>query len=167
MEPVTYTPIGVIHTPFTDLVGMPLHPVAAAGVRGTVELDPLYAPGLQDLAEFDYVILLYHQHLTRGSSLVVTPFLDDQPHGVFATRSPRHPNPIGLSVVRLIAVEGPTLTIEEIDMIDGTPLLDIKPYVPTFDARATDRIGWYAANAQKVYTTRADARFRDPPAHET
>jgi tRNA-Thr(GGU) m(6)t(6)A37 methyltransferase TsaA len=162
MEAISYTPIGVIHTPFTELVGMPLHTIAAPGVRGTVELDPALAPGLQDIGGFAYLILIYHQHLSRGSTLIVTPFLDTQPHGVFATRSPTHPNPIGISVVRLIGVEGSTLLIEEVDMLDGTPLLDIKPYVPAFDARATEQIGWYAANVQNVHTKRADDRFQTP-----
>lgn len=162
MEPICYTPIGVIHTPFTALAGMPLHTVAAAGVRGTIELDPAYAAGLQDLDGFAYLILLYHQHMARAAQMIVTPFMDDQPHGIFATRSPGHPNPIGISVVRLIAVEGATLTIEEVDILDGTPLLDIKPYVPTFDARDTAQIGWYAGKVDNVYTRRADDRFQTP-----
>jgi tRNA (adenine37-N6)-methyltransferase len=162
MKPICFTPIGVIRTPFTELAGMPLHTIAAVGVQGTVELNPALAPGLQDIAGFDYVILIYHQHRSRGSTLTVTPFLDNQPRGIFATRAPTHPNPVGISVVRLLGVEGSTLRIEEVDILDGTPLLDIKPYVPAFDARATERIGWYAANLQNVHTTRADDRFQAP-----
>lgn len=159
MEPICYTPIGLIHSPFTEMAGTPLHSVAAQGVQGSVELDPAYAPGLQDIAGFEYLILIYHLHLGQGGSLVVTPFMDDQPHGVFATRAPRRPNALGISVVRLIGVDGPTLIIEEVDVLDGTPLLDIKPYVPAFDARETDRVGWYGANLHKLYTHRADDRF--------
>ena len=160
MDPICYTPIGLIHSPFTEMAGTPLHSVGAQGVQGSIELDPAYAAGLQDIAGFEYLILIYHLHRAPGYSLVVTPFMDDQPHGVFATRAPLRPTPIGISVVRLLGVEGSTLAIEEVDVLDGTPLLDIKPYVPTFDARETDRIGWYAKNLPKVYTQRADDRFR-------
>jgi tRNA-Thr(GGU) m(6)t(6)A37 methyltransferase TsaA len=94
-----------------------------------------------------------------GYTLEVTPYLDDQAHGVFATRSPRRPNPLGLSVVRLIAIEDGRLLIEDVDLLDGTPVLDLKPYVPTFDARDTARIGWFAGRVERVHTMRADDRF--------
>jgi tRNA-Thr(GGU) m(6)t(6)A37 methyltransferase TsaA len=94
-----------------------------------------------------------------GFALEVTPYLDDQTHGIFATRSPRRPNPLGLSVVRLVGVEGRTLLIEDVDVLDGTPLLDLKPYVPAFDARATDRIGWFTDRLDRIHTTRSDRRF--------
>ena len=140
MNAISYTPIGVIRSPFKEPAGMPIQSVAAKGVAGIIELDPTYQDGLQDLEGFSYLLLLYHFHLVRRSpSLVVTPFLDDQPHGVFATRSPQRPNPIGLSVVRLVRVEGTQVHIEDVDVVDGTPLLDIKPYVPAFDVRAATR----------------------------
>jgi tRNA (adenine37-N6)-methyltransferase len=160
MQTISYTPIGVIHSPFTALAGMPIQTVAAAGVAATVELDPSYAAGLKDIEAFSHLLLLTHLHLMQGFTLEVTPFIDTQTHGVFATRSPRRPNPIGLSIVRLVRVEGATLHIEEVDLVDGTPVLDIKPYVPHLDDRNAERIGWYADNLHKVQSTRADERFQ-------
>jgi tRNA-Thr(GGU) m(6)t(6)A37 methyltransferase TsaA len=138
---------------------MPLQTVAAQGVRGSVELEPAYAEGLKDLVDFSHLILLTHLHQMSGYSLEVTPYLDDQPHGIFATRSPRRPNPIGLSVVRLIAIHDATLVIEDVDLLDGTPVLDLKPYMPAFDARDTERIGWFMGRIERVHTTRSDQRF--------
>jgi len=160
METITYTPIGVIHSPFTTLAGMPIQTVAATGVAATVELDPSYAAGLTDIDGFSYLLLITHLHLMQGFALEVTPFMDTQPHGLFATRSPRRPNPIGLSIVRLVRVEGATLHIEEVDLVDGTPVLDIKPYVPRLDDRTAERTGWFAENVHKVYEVRADDRIR-------
>jgi tRNA-Thr(GGU) m(6)t(6)A37 methyltransferase TsaA len=139
---------------------MPIQAVAAQGTAGWIELDPAYRAGLQDIEGFEYLILLYHLHLIEGASLTVTPFLDSQPHGIFATRSPKRPNPIGVSIVRLVRVEALNLHIEDVDVVDGTPLLDIKPYVPDFDVRATGRIGWFAKNIGQVKHVRADDRFR-------
>jgi tRNA (adenine37-N6)-methyltransferase len=160
METITYTPIGVIHSPFTTLAGMPIQTVAATGVAATVELDPSYAAGLTDIDGFSYLLLITHLHLMQGFALELTPFMDTQPHGVFATRSPRRPNPIGLSIVRLVRVEGATLHIEEVDLVDGTPVLDIKPYVPQLDDRNAERTGWFAENVHKVHQVRADDRIR-------
>jgi tRNA-Thr(GGU) m(6)t(6)A37 methyltransferase TsaA len=139
---------------------MPIQSMAAKGVAGVIELAPTYRDGLQDLEGFSHLFLLYHFHLVgRSSSLVVTPFLDDQPHGVFATRSPQRPNPIGLSVVRLVRLAGTQVYIEDVDVVDGTPLLDIKPYVPAFDVRAVTGIGWFAKRLDQVKHVRADQRF--------
>ena len=159
MQPITYTPIGVVRSPFTTQAGTPLHTIAAPDVTGSVELDPAYAAGLLDLEGFSHLWLLVHLHKVHGHTLTVTPYLDTQPHGVFATRAPRRPNPIGLSLVRLVAVEPARLQIAELNLLDGTPVLDIKPYVPLFDQRETDRIGWYAGTIEQVRTTRADDRF--------
>jgi tRNA-Thr(GGU) m(6)t(6)A37 methyltransferase TsaA len=159
LEPVTYQPIGVIHTPFTDVDGMPIQPVAAAGVRGTIDLDPGFAAGLLDLDGFSHLILLYHLHEVRAPRLTVTPFLDDRPHGIFATRSPARPNPVGLSTVRLVRVLGSAIEIEDVDMLDGTPLLDIKPYIPAFDDRAGARVGWFTGRLDRLVDARADGRF--------
>ncbi len=142
IEGIVYRSIGVIHTPFKELENMPIQPSGAAGVRGTVELFPEFADGLKDLDGFSHLILLYHFHESRGYKLIVTPFLDSEPRGVFATRAPKRPNPIGLSIVRLVQVRGYTLDIENVDILDGTPLLDIKPYVPEFDHQENCRIGW-------------------------
>jgi tRNA (adenine37-N6)-methyltransferase len=159
-EPVVFRPIGVIRTPFTDEAGMPIQAVAATGVAGRIELDSKLADGLADLDGFSHLILVYHLHRIVRPRLTVTPFLDDRPHGVFATRSPARPNPIGLSTVRLVGITGTTLGIEDVDMVDGTPLLDLKPYVPAFDDRPDARIGWFADRLGPLAETRADERFR-------
>jgi tRNA-Thr(GGU) m(6)t(6)A37 methyltransferase TsaA len=156
---ITFTPIGVVHSPFTELVGMPIQPAGATGIPGWIDIDPAYGAGLQDVNGFSHLILIYHLHRIAKGSLVVTPFLDDQPRGVFATRSPMRPNAIGLSIVRLLQVDGLRLDVEDIDVVDGTPLLDIKPYVPTFDVRAADRIGWFEGRVKRVAEARADDRF--------
>jgi tRNA-Thr(GGU) m(6)t(6)A37 methyltransferase TsaA len=156
---ITYKPIGIIHTPFTKLDGMPIQPTGAAGVKGTVEVFPEYAEGLGDLDGFSHIMLLYHFHKVRAAKLTVVPFLDTEPHGVFATRAPRRPNPIGLSVVRLVGVECNVLSIENVDMLDGTPLRDIKPFVPDLDQGAVDRIGWLEGAAKKARARGSDGRF--------
>jgi tRNA-Thr(GGU) m(6)t(6)A37 methyltransferase TsaA len=139
---ITYRPIGVIHTPFTETVGMPIQPLGAYKVKGTVEIQPEFAEGLKDLDGFSHIILLYHFHRVKGMSLSITPFLDSQARGLFATRVPRRPNPIGLSIVKLLSVEENVLHVENVDILDGTPLLDIKPYVPMFDQYSDTRVGW-------------------------
>ena len=156
---INYRPIGVVHSPFTAPRGTPIQPTAARGVEGVVEVFPQYARGLKDIEGFSHVILLYHCHLAKGVSLEVKPFMDDQLHGVFATRAPVRPNPIGLSVVRLVGVEGNRLHIRDLDIVDGTPLLDIKPYVPKFDIREVTRIGWLEDNVRKLPKARDDGRF--------
>src|SRR5690348_7437413 len=159
MDAITYTSIGVIHSPFTETAGMPLQAVAAAGVAGTIELEPAYAAGLRDLEGVSHLFLLYHLHRIEGFALEVTPFRVEQTQGIFATRSPKRPNATGLSVVRLVSVAGCTLAIEDVDVLDGTPVLDIKPYVPAFDVRETERIGWLATTVARVHEVRADRRF--------
>jgi tRNA-Thr(GGU) m(6)t(6)A37 methyltransferase TsaA len=161
MDEIIYKPIGMIHSPFTEVEGMPIQPSGAAGVKGTVELRADLAPGLKDLEGFSHIMLIYHFHLSIGYSLDVKPFLDDTLRGVFATKAPRRPNPIGLSVVRLTGISGSTLTIEDVDVVDGTPLLDIKPFVPDFDNREAQRTGWLTKQASRVNEVRADRRFAD------
>jgi tRNA-Thr(GGU) m(6)t(6)A37 methyltransferase TsaA len=136
-------PIGVIHSPFTDKSQTPIQ-ATRSQATGRVEVFPEFAGGMQDLEEFSHIILLYAFHCSSGYSLQVKPFLDDQLRGLFATRHPCRPNPIGLSVVRLLARRENILDIEGADMLDGTPLLDIKPYVPDFDVRTDVKTGWYA-----------------------
>ncbi len=135
-------PIGIIHTPFSDKTQTPIQG-SRSQASGTVEVYPEFAEGLQDLKGFSHIYLLYVFHELSGYSLLVKPFLDDRLHGLFATRYPARPNPIGLSVVRLTARRGNTLEIEGVDMLDGTPLVDIKPYVADFDIRTPTRSGWY------------------------
>ncbi len=153
-------PIGVIHTPFRKLEGMPIQPAGASGVLGTVEVFEPYEAGLKDLDGFSHLFLLYHFHRSSGFSLQVIPFMDTRLRGLFSTRAPRRPNALGLSVVRLLAVEGRTLRIENVDILDGTPLLDIKPYVPEFDEQAGVRTGWLEKAGKKVSEKTSDGRFK-------
>jgi tRNA-Thr(GGU) m(6)t(6)A37 methyltransferase TsaA len=158
VDEIRYTPVGVIRSPFKETAGMPIQAVGAKGVEGSVELAPAYHDGLRDVEGFSHLILVYHFHLARSPSLTIGPLLDHESRGVFATRSPKRPNPIGLSAVRLVGVEGGTLRIENVDVAGGTPMLDIKPYVPSFDVREDVSIGWSAGNVQRVYETRSDDR---------
>jgi tRNA-Thr(GGU) m(6)t(6)A37 methyltransferase TsaA len=157
---ISYRPIGVIHSPFTDIKGMPIQPTGASGIRGTIEIFPEFAEGLKDLEGFSHVILIYHFHQVREAKLVVTPFMDPQPRGVFATRAPKRPNPIGLSIVKLLSIEQNVLHVENVDILDGTPLLDIKPYVPEFDQHPANHVGWLEQATGKVQTKKSDSRFR-------
>jgi len=159
MTTIIYKPIGVIHSPFEDVEKMPIQPSGGKGIKGEVELDKEFVPGLKDLEGFSHIILIYHFHLSKGYSLEVIPFLDDNPKGVFATRAPRRPNPIGLSVVRLTGLKENTLFIEDVDIVDGTPLLDIKPFVPEFDNRDSEKIGWLRSKVKDVKMVKADKRF--------
>lgn len=139
---------------------MPIQPSGAIGVPGTVEVFHEFSRGLKDLDGFSHIILIYHFHRSAGYSLLVTPFLDRVERGVFATRAPKRPNPIGISVVRLIRVDGSTLHIENIDVLDGTPLLDIKPYVSEFDCHAAGRVGWLEKEKGRAQDLKADDRFK-------
>ncbi|RLF04319.1 MAG: tRNA (N6-threonylcarbamoyladenosine(37)-N6)-methyltransferase TrmO [Thermoprotei archaeon] len=156
---VIYRPIGVIRTPFKSPIGVPIQPPAARGVRGIVEVFPEYVEGLKDLEGFSHIILIYHFHLVKKYSLRVVPYMDDKPRGIFATRAPARPNPIGISVVKLVGIEGSRLYVEEVDVVDGTPLLDIKPYVPAFDCRPHARIGWLKKRVEKLHSAKDDGRF--------
>ncbi len=142
----TFHPIGVIHTPFIEKEATPIQPSRSQAI-GRVDVYPEFSAGLQDIEGFSHLILLYVLHQASGYSLSVKPFLDDQMHGLFATRYPNRPNPIGLSVVRLRQRRENELEVEGIDVLDGTPLLDIKPYVPEFDVRTDTRTGWYATRS--------------------
>jgi tRNA-Thr(GGU) m(6)t(6)A37 methyltransferase TsaA len=144
----TIRPIGIIHTPFTDKEKTPIQPSRSEAV-GRVEVYPEFADGLQDIHGLSHIILLYVFHRSSGYALTVKPFLDDQQRGLFATRYPARPNPIGLSIVRLLERRENTLVVEGIDVLDGTPLIDIKPYVPDFDIRADVHTGWYATRAHQ------------------
>ena len=158
--PVCYTPIGVIHTPWTDIAGMPIQPIGARGVRGTVVVFDRYAEGLQDIGGFSRLILIYAFHRSTSYDLVTKPFLDIVPRGIFATRSPKRPNAIGFSCVELTEVNGNTLSVGDIDILDGTPLLDIKPYVPAFDSYPGAACGWLEKVAGDAESYRSDERFR-------
>ena len=152
--------IGVIHSPFHELEGMPIQPAGARGVQGTVEVFQEYRAGLKDLDGFSHIVLLYLFHQSQGFNLHVVPYLDTEIRGVFATRAPRRPNAIGLSVVQLNMVQDRILHIENVDILDGTPLLDIKPYVPEFDAQFNVRTGWLENARQTVRHRKSDDRFK-------
>ena len=156
---IEFTPIGVIHTPHRELQGMPIQPAGAAGATGTVEVFEAYREGLADLDGFSHIILLYYFHRSAGFRLAVTPYLDTESRGLFATRAPRRPNAIGLSIVQLNRIEDGILHVENVDMLDGTPLLDIKPYVPDFDWQGDVRTGWLEAVQRRVVDHRSDERF--------
>ncbi|HEX2979219.1 MAG TPA: tRNA (N6-threonylcarbamoyladenosine(37)-N6)-methyltransferase TrmO [Anaerolineaceae bacterium] len=140
-------PIGVIHTPFTEKTATPIQ-AARSDTRGWVEVAAEYADGLCGVEDFSHLYLIYAFHASQGYQLQVEPFLDDRLHGLFATRFPYRPNPIGLSVVRLVQRAGCRLDFEGADMLDGTPLLDIKPYIPEFDHFEVTQTGWYANRAK-------------------
>lgn len=138
---------------------MPIQPKGALGVKGKAIINPDLEEGLQDLEGFSHIILIYCFHLSRGYSLKVKPFIDIVERGVFATRAPRRPNPIGLSVVRLTSVEDNVLHIENVDILDGTPLLDIKPYAPPFDAAENLKLGWLEGKSCRAEELKSDERF--------
>ncbi|MCX6894588.1 MAG: tRNA (N6-threonylcarbamoyladenosine(37)-N6)-methyltransferase TrmO [Verrucomicrobia bacterium] len=150
-------PIGMIHSPFRECKDMPIQPAMAQGVTGSIQVFDEFAAGLKDLAGFERIWLLFWFHRAGSARMSVTPYLDSQERGLFATRAPSRPNPIGLSHVRLLAVEGSILRVADLDMLDGTPLLDIKPYVPRFDCLEVTCCGWFDAVSAK--TCVADDRF--------
>lgn len=160
--PYFFRPIGVVHSPFREVEGMPIQASGARGVRGEIEIFPEFQEGLTDLEGFSHIHLIYRFHRSKGYELMVRPFLDDRRHGVFATRAPRRPNPIGLSILRLLGVEGGLLRVEDLDVVDGTPVLDIKPYVQEFDVRSDVRSGWLDGRASEASANRADGRFSEP-----
>ncbi len=155
---IAVRPIGVIRSRFTTPAGMPVQAAAAQAETGQAEVFAEFAAALRDVAGFGYLIFLTHMHLA-GEKLEVVPFLDTVSHGVFATRAPARPNRIGLSIVKLESVVGRILHFSGNDMVDGTPLLDIKPYVPAFDVRATEQIGWFRDKLAGVAQVRADDRM--------
>jgi tRNA (adenine37-N6)-methyltransferase len=156
---ILYHSIGVIHSPFKESIGTPIQPVASPNSKATVEVFDEYAEGLADIEGFSHLILIFHMHLVNQPKLKVIPFLDSAEHGVFATRSPVRPNPIGFSVVQLEKVDGNILHITEVDIIDGTPLLDIKPFVPAFDVRKANKIGWFDKMNIEIDIIKDDGRF--------
>jgi len=160
MKEIIYSPIGIIHSPFKRPDGTPIQPKGAQGVNGSVDVFPQYAEGLQDIEGFSHIILIYHFHLSGKSPLTVKPYMDKESHGVFAMRGPSRPNSIGISAVRLLRVEGPVLHIQDVDIVNGTPLLDIKPYVPEFDVRNVESIGWLEKNVHKLPESKDDGRFK-------
>jgi tRNA-Thr(GGU) m(6)t(6)A37 methyltransferase TsaA len=158
---LTYRPIGRVRSPFKEREGAPIQGAFAPEAKGAIEVLPEFAEGLADLDGFSHIWVLYHFHLSGGFKLKVVPFMDDVERGLFSTRAPRRPNPIGLSLVRLLGVEGNVLRIAEVDMLDGTPVLDIKPYSPEIDGRPEVRCGWLDGvdPDTRRRRSRADGRF--------
>jgi tRNA-Thr(GGU) m(6)t(6)A37 methyltransferase TsaA len=159
MKEIKYKPIGIIHSPFGEPKGTPIQSTAADGIDGIIELFPEFAEGIEDIEGFSHIILIYHFHLSKKSLLKVKPYMDNKLRGVFSTRVPSRPNSIGISIVRLIKVEENKLYVKDIDVVDGTPLLDIKPYVPEFDIKNVEKIGWLKKNVDKLNTIKDDGRF--------
>ena len=156
---IEYRPIGLVHSPHQTASGTPIQPSRARGIEGTVEVDEQYAEGLADLDGFSHIILICHLHKAGAHELKVVPYLDTELRGLFATRAPSRPNPIGLSVVRLLGIDGRVLRIEGVDLLDGTPVLDIKPYVREFDDQTEIRCGWLDEVQGREAV--ADARFEE------
>jgi tRNA-Thr(GGU) m(6)t(6)A37 methyltransferase TsaA len=159
LENIIYQSIGIIHSPFNTPENMPIQNVGANGVTGTIEIYPEFASGLKDIEGFSHLILLYHLHQVNHFSLQVIPFMDIIEHGIFSTRAPIRPNPIGLTVVKLLEVKGCMITIEGVDILNQTPLLDIKPYLPQVDAVHDVRIGWFEGKIEKCESKKSDTRF--------
>jgi tRNA (adenine37-N6)-methyltransferase len=162
MEALTIHPIGIIRTPHTDVRNMPIQPIAAEGIQGYIELLPEFVPGLKDLKGFSHITLLYKFHKITSYDLQVIPFMDTESRGIFACKAPKRPNAIGLSTVKLLGIEGNILHIEQVDMLDETPLLDIKPFYPRYDNRENVTIGWLEKNKDlPLERLRSDDRFKE------
>lgn len=158
MEQYIFRPVGLVHSPFTEPPGTPVQPAGATDVPGTVVVDEIFLPGLKDLDGFSHIFLLYVFHRAGSPCLTVKPYLDTEERGIFATRAPRRPNPIGLSLVRLVGCEGNVLHITGVDLLDGTPLLDIKPYIPQLNPMGNVAIGWLTGRTEGFATVRAPAK---------
>jgi len=162
MEPILIHPIGIIHTPHTDVKNMPIQPIAAEGIRGYIEVLPEYVDGLKDMEGFSHITLLYRFHKISSYELQVVPFMDTEKRGIFSCKAPKRPNAIGLSTVRLLGVEGNIVHIEQVDMLDGTPLIDIKPFYPRYDNRENATLGWLEKNKDlPLEKLRSDERFKE------
>ncbi|QZA88047.1 tRNA (N6-threonylcarbamoyladenosine(37)-N6)-methyltransferase TrmO [Salinarchaeum sp. IM2453] len=162
-DTIAYKRIGTIHTPFQTPEDMPIQPVGNETASGEVRLDNEYTQGVTALSGFTHCILLYHFHqASTNTELSVTPFLDSTSKGVFATRAPQRPNRIGMSVVKIEEIVGSTIQVTNIDVLDETPLLDIKPYVPDFDCPSSVTAGWLEEKGRQAETTQSDERFTEP-----
>jgi tRNA-Thr(GGU) m(6)t(6)A37 methyltransferase TsaA len=139
---------------------MPIQSKGSIGIKGTIELKKEFVKGLLDLDKFSHIYLIYHFHKSKDFDLNIIPFLDNKPHGIFATRAPKRPNPIGISVVKLISIKDNILEIENVDLLDGTPLLDIKPYISQFDIHEIEKNGWINSKTGYPNETRSDNRFK-------
>ncbi len=156
---VKFNYIGTIYTPHDSNVGVPVQPIYANGIKGKIVLNEEYLDGISDLEGFSHITILFHLHKSNTYKLKVIPFLDDVFRGVFSTRAPKRPNAIGLSTVKLNSINGNVLEIENVDILNGTPLLDIKPYIPEFDYHEGTKLGWYANKKNNISSRTSDNRF--------
>ena len=159
MHSITCHPIGIVHSPFKSPEGTPIQSVAAKGTEAIIEIFPQFSEGLTDLEHFSHIYILFDLHLAQKKELMVVPFLDNKPHGIFATRSPGRPNSIGISVVILDRIENNKLHVKNIDILDGSPVLDIKPYIPQFDVFENVESGWFPKNKETIENKIDDGRF--------
>ena len=160
--PRELAPIGVVRSPFVRSEGTPIQPAFAAGAEGEIVLDVRWVPALTDLSGFERVWVLYLFDRAGAYRPLVVPYMDSRERGLFATRAPSRPNPIGMSCLRLLGVDGAILRVADVDMLDGTPVLDVKPYVPAFDAFPAARADWLDARRDGTGGS-ADGRFAQPP----
>ena len=157
---ITYRFIGIIHSPHKSVEGIPIQPNGAKGIKSEIEVSEEFQEGLKDLEEFSHIIVLYDFHRSKDFKLIVKPFLDNETHGVFATRAPKRPNSIGLSVLKLNKVVKNILYVENVDILDETPILDIKPYASKFDSVEEERNGWLEKKIDKSIIQKSDNRFK-------
>ena len=158
-ESIVFQPIGVIHSPHKELNKIPVQPVFCNGIKGTVVVDEEYIDGLKGLAEFSHIFLFFYFHGSAKMCLRLKPYLSDEEQGIFATRAPHRPNKLGMSLVRLEAIENNVLHVSDIDILDGTPLIDIKPYVQRFDSREHAKSGWQDAVSDDITAIRGKRDF--------
>ena len=156
---ITYKIIGIIHSPHKSIEGIPIQPIGAKGIKAEIELYEQYQEGLKDLEEFSHIIVIYNFHKSKDFILKVKPFLDKETHGVFATRAPKRPNSIGLSVLKLNKIVKNILYVENVDILDGTPIIDIKPYASKFDFVENERNGWLEKIIDRSNVKKSDNRF--------
>ncbi len=161
MTEIRYTPIGIIHSSFAEPEGVPIQGAVEGNAEAVAEIFPEFAEGLADLDGFSHAILIYHFHKARKHKLKVIPYLDSEQRGVFATRAPSRPNGIGLTTVKIIKIVENKIYFRNADMVDGTPLLDIKPYIPDVDSHRVHKIGWLEGRVYRMETTKDDSRFKD------
>jgi tRNA-Thr(GGU) m(6)t(6)A37 methyltransferase TsaA len=159
VEKIVFNPIGIIHSAFTKPKGTPIQPAAAGGAEGKVEVFKEYTPGLKDLDQFSHIILIFYFHKVKKVSLTATPFMGNKERGIFAIRGPSRPNAIGISTVKLLGISDNILHIRDVDILEGTPLLDIKPYVPRFDEKEKVKIGWLQNKIHNIDNASDDGRF--------
>ncbi len=157
---IEFKQIGTIYTPFKSREGMPIQSNGAKGVKGKIVINKEFSPGLKDLTDFSHIIVIFYFHKSIGFDLQTVPFLDTEKRGVFATRAPKRPNAIGLSVVKLLGINKNVIDIENVDMLNETPLLDIKPYIPDFDIHKVKKSGWIENKTKALDKIKSDTRFK-------